>query len=214
MIQNVRAALGTETFTSADVVRNILYTEAGFGNTGSISAGMTTSTSTDFFGATVRTINGINGDSQFNTTWVTLLAGLAAGSYTMLVNIAVNSGASVLLTLNAGNNTRTENLTLGKYTLAVPFYFDGTNATNCGYAIKNICAGTQFADGGLRIVAGTADGYKKWNTECLGTAAPTSGYWRRGDRVINSAPTNGQPKAWVCTAAGTLGGTWLSEGNL
>jgi len=213
VIENVRAALGTETFTSSAVVRNILHTEVGFGNAGSITAGMTTSTSTDFFGATVQTVNGINGTSQFNTNWTTLLSGLAAGSYTMLVNIAVNSGASVLLTLNAGNNIRTENLTLGKYTLAVPFYFDGTNATVCGYAVKNICAGTQIAHGGLRIVAGTADGYKKWNTECLGTAIPTSGYWRLGDRVINSAPTVLQPKAWVCTAAGTVG-TWVSEGNL
>jgi hypothetical protein len=131
----------------------------------------------------------------------------------MLVNIAVNTGASILVLLNAGNNVRTENITLGKYTLAVPFYFDGTNATICGYAIRNICQGTQFAHGGLRIVAGTVDGYKKWNTECLGTAAPSTGYWRLGDRVINSAPTVGQPKSWVCTIAGTSG-TWVSEGNL
>jgi hypothetical protein len=213
MIENVRAALGTETFTASNVVRNILYTEIGFGNTGSITTGMSSSTTVDVFGATVQTINGINGTAQFNTNWTTLLAGLPAGSYTMLVNIAVNTGASVLLTLNAGNNVRTENLTIGKYTLAVPFYFDGTNATVCGYAVKNICLGTQIAHGGLRVIAGTVDGYKKWNTECLGTAAPVSGYWRLGDRVINSAPTVGQPKAWVCTVAGTPG-TWVSEGNL
>lgn len=213
MIENVRAALGTETFTASNVVRNILYTEVGFGNTGSISPGMTSGTATDVFGATVQTIDGINGTSQFNTNWTTLLASLPAGSYTMLVNIAVNTGASVLLTLNAGNNVRTENLTLGKYTLAVPFYFDGTNAPTCGYAVKNICLGTQIAHGGLRVVSGTVDGYKKWNTECYGTAAPASGYWRLGDRVINSAPTVGQPKAWVCTVAGTPG-TWVSEGNL
>ena len=213
MIENVRASLGSETFTAADVVRNILYTEVGFGNTGSITAGMTAGTSTDFFGATVQTINGINGTSQFNSTWTTLLSGFAAGSYTMLVNIAVNAGASVLLYLNAGNNIRTENLTLGKYTLAVPFYFDGTNATVCGYTVRNICLGTQIAHGGLRVVSGTVDGYKKWNTECLGTAAPVAGLWRLGDRVINSAPTVGQPKAWVCTVAGTPG-TWVSEGNL
>lgn len=45
------------------------------------------------------------------------------------------------------------------------------------------------------------------------TAAPTTGWWRVGDRVINSVPTVGQPKAWKCTVAGSPG-TWVSEGNL
>lgn len=44
-------------------------------------------------------------------------------------------------------------------------------------------------------------------------AIPTAGYWQVGSRVINSAPTVGQPKAWVCTVAGAPG-TWVSEGNL
>lgn len=34
-----------------------------------------------------------------------------------------------------------------------------------------------------------------------------------GARIENSAPTVGQPKAWVCTVAGSPG-TWVSEGNL
>jgi len=45
------------------------------------------------------------------------------------------------------------------------------------------------------------------------TAAPTIGQWNRGDRVVNSAPAVGSPKAWTCTVAGTPG-TWVSEGNL
>lgn len=53
---------------------------------------------------------------------------------------------------------------------------------------------------------GTADTY--W-----GTAAPTSGTYKQGDRVFNSAATVGQPKSWVCTVGGTPG-TWVSEGNL
>jgi hypothetical protein len=44
-------------------------------------------------------------------------------------------------------------------------------------------------------------------------AAPTTGTWRVTDVVMNSAPTIGQPKGWVCTAAGTPG-TWVSIGNL
>jgi hypothetical protein len=44
-------------------------------------------------------------------------------------------------------------------------------------------------------------------------AQPAVGTWVVGDRVINNAPTVGQPKSWVCTVAGTPG-TWVSEGNL
>lgn len=44
-------------------------------------------------------------------------------------------------------------------------------------------------------------------------SAPTSGTWSKGDRVINSNPTVGQPKSWICTVSGTPG-TFVSEGNL
>lgn len=44
-------------------------------------------------------------------------------------------------------------------------------------------------------------------------AAPTTGTWAVGDRVVRATPVVGQPKAWVCTVAGTPG-TWTSEGNL
>lgn len=47
----------------------------------------------------------------------------------------------------------------------------------------------------------------------FGTAAPVAGTWVVGDRVVNSAPAVGAPKAWACTVAGTPG-TWVSEGNL
>lgn len=50
-------------------------------------------------------------------------------------------------------------------------------------------------------------------TYLKGTAAPTTGTWAAGDRMIQSVPTVGQPKAWVCTVSGTPG-TWVSEGNL
>jgi hypothetical protein len=45
-----------------------------------------------------------------------------------------------------------------------------------------------------------------------GKAAPTTGTWAIGDRVVNIS-TIGSPKAWSCTTAGTPG-TWTSEGNL
>ena len=43
--------------------------------------------------------------------------------------------------------------------------------------------------------------------------APTTGNYLRGDRVINTNPTVGNPKSWVCTESGSPG-TWVSEGNL
>jgi hypothetical protein len=45
------------------------------------------------------------------------------------------------------------------------------------------------------------------------TAAPLVDTWAVNDRVSQSVPTVGQPKAWACTVAGTPG-TWVSEGNL
>lgn len=42
---------------------------------------------------------------------------------------------------------------------------------------------------------------------------PTVGTWAVNDRVIRVPAAAGQPKAWVCTVAGTPG-TWTSEGNL
>jgi hypothetical protein len=52
-----------------------------------------------------------------------------------------------------------------------------------------------------------------WRAEMYGSAAPTTGTWIRGDRVINRAPAIGQPKGWVCIEGGTPG-TWQSEGSL
>jgi hypothetical protein len=43
-----------------------------------------------------------------------------------------------------------------------------------------------------------------------GTAAPTVGTYRAGDRVNNSAPTASSPILWQCTAGGTPG-TWIAR---
>lgn len=46
-----------------------------------------------------------------------------------------------------------------------------------------------------------------------GTAIPTTLAYLFSDRVVNTNPAVGSPKAWTCTVAGTPG-TWVSEGNL
>ncbi|HBN0479367.1 TPA: right-handed parallel beta-helix repeat-containing protein [Escherichia coli] len=46
------------------------------------------------------------------------------------------------------------------------------------------------------------------------SSVPTSGFWDIGERVINSAPASGQPKAWTCNIPGGPGiYSFLSEGN-
>lgn len=46
-----------------------------------------------------------------------------------------------------------------------------------------------------------------------GTAAPTTGTWARGDRVINQSPAAGGYIGWVCVQAGTPG-VWKPYGKI
>lgn len=69
---------------------------------------------------------------------------------------------------------------------------------------NNVCAGTlgeilNFPT--TLIVKGST------KSRFLGTAAPTTGTYRQGDRVDNATPSAGSPIGWVCVAAGTPG-TW------
>ena len=47
----------------------------------------------------------------------------------------------------------------------------------------------------------------------IGTAAPTVGYWRRGDICWNTEPSASGVPGWVCVTSGTPG-TWVSMANL
>jgi hypothetical protein len=47
--------------------------------------------------------------------------------------------------------------------------------------------------------------------DAFGTAAPTTGTWRQGDRVWHSAPAAAGNIGWVCTTGGTPG-TWKTFG--
>jgi len=73
--------------------------------------------------------------------------------------------------------------------------------------------------GNMRSVIGALA--RPANTDTFRRSTPPSGSQNYAgyfvnDRVINSAPAVGSPKAWTCTTAGTGGaaGTWTSEGNL
>lgn len=71
-----------------------------------------------------------------------------------------------------------------------------------------LASGYVSEDGGSGIVLGE-------NVMIPGTTIPSGSLmqWKVGDRVVNSNPSVGQPKSWVCTVAGSPG-TWVSEGNL
>ncbi|MEA3044279.1 MAG: hypothetical protein QOH47_2117 [Sphingomonadales bacterium] len=51
------------------------------------------------------------------------------------------------------------------------------------------------------------------NGELIGTAAPTSGAWKRGARIYNFTPSASGTEGWVCIAAGSPG-TWKAFGSV
>jgi hypothetical protein len=47
-----------------------------------------------------------------------------------------------------------------------------------------------------------------------GPNRPTEGFWRVGDIVMNSQPQEGEPVAWIRTAAGPPPSTWNGFGTI
>jgi hypothetical protein len=50
------------------------------------------------------------------------------------------------------------------------------------------------------------------NVVCKAPSYPTLGNWLVGDKVINSLPSVGQPRGWICSVGGATP-TFISEGN-
>ena len=90
----------------------------------------------------------------------------------------------------------------GSQTFAVSPNNSGTAASGQYIEIKNIT---------ITLPDGTTLGDNE--TTGLLVGYPTTGTYTVNQRVQNYTPAVGQPKAWVCTVAGTSG-TWVSEGNL
>lgn len=90
---------------------------------------------------------------------------------------------------------------------------DGSFALNlygnsgAAFLTKPANAGAPYFAAGFRLAGASSP------LITSGTAAPTSGAWTAGARVLNSAPAVGSPKGWICTVSGAPG-TWVSEGNL
>jgi hypothetical protein len=63
------------------------------------------------------------------------------------------------------------------------------------------------------FASGNSNTIKTSNGLSFATAAPTSGWWKRGHRIYNVAPSAGGSEGWVCTAAGNPG-TWKTFGSI
>jgi hypothetical protein len=89
----------------------------------------------------------------------------------------------------------------------VNFYDRSATPAN-GYA-RDLSA----ASGALGIGEHFAGSSSQMRWRGLGTAAPTTGTWLRGDRVDNLNPSAGGYVGWVCTTGGTPG-TWKGFGAI
>ena len=62
----------------------------------------------------------------------------------------------------------------------------------------------------LWFIDGVASTYKQASLVAAREAAPTSGSYTKGDRILNSDPSLGSPTGWVCTAGSyTTGGVFV-----
>jgi len=135
---------------------------------------------------------------------------LSNGEYTFEV-LATVSGGSCSLTLTFGGSFKTFRLGTGTHRVCLPLAFLTT--TPRGVAIYfNGPESVRLTVSRMKIFKGQ---YSSRDHSMQGSAAPTGIVlnWVPGDRLVNSVPTAGQPKAWTCTVAGAPG-TWVSEGNL
>jgi hypothetical protein len=86
------------------------------------------------------------------------------------------------------------------------FYADSFFQQNMSYIgsanFHNSLASIQKWDGSLSNGGGL-----------FSSAAPTAGYWRRGQHVWRSSPNASATPGWMCVVAGTPG-TWVSMANL
>jgi hypothetical protein len=211
-LNNEKIAPSNTIFTADKVAQYV--TNGGTGWGGSVS-NVTVSTPTTGFGASARSVTGSSAlyTGSFSETYTAGLSGLASGIYTIVVNVEITTQHITSVSLYAGANDKGFKLAKGRHVLCLPtYYLAGTDAQLTGYSCDNMSSAQVVVFGPVRVYTGLVE-VKTENNIVYGTAAPSTLRWELGDRVINSAPTVGQPKSWVCSTAGTPG-TWTSEGNL
>ena len=104
---------------------------------------------------------------------------------------AVKLSASSYIDFSKNLIINHSNGTDGAYILVAPDVMFGDNKLiNVG------TLGTILGKSFHKILSNTT------TTEGIGSAVPTAGVYKLGDRILNSTGTIGQPKAWQCTTAG------------
>lgn len=73
--------------------------------------------------------------------------------------------------------------------------------------------GSTITETGINFVHTNYDGASQWISQGYGSAAPVSGTWNRGSRVLHTGPSAGGFEGWVCVAGGTPG-TWKQFGTI
>ncbi|MBK5145416.1 right-handed parallel beta-helix repeat-containing protein [Budviciaceae bacterium BWR-B9] len=93
--------------------------------------------------------------------------------------------------------------------------FIPTSKTTIGLNVNKVGSGIVLINSPCAVSVGTAfNRVSSPPTQFRSPSLPSTGFWDKGERVINSAPATGQPKAWTCTVGGGPGVVnWLSEGN-
>ena len=130
------------------------------------------------------------------------------------IPIIANSGELAVNRINAGQGWQTITTTYrptssGTFQFGLWWVSLGGVSSTIYVDEMSVCCGAQ----GLLNPSKFGSFELSQKTFLCATTAPTTGTWKVGDRVFNSAPSVGSPKSWVCTVAGTPG-TWVSEGNL
>lgn len=147
-------------------------------------------------------------------------------SLSMLANFpAINGGTYLIMYASWdggawGGSAGLSGITTGsflshQFTVTVPTgatYVEFNVGTNSGVVASDLLIAAVRITCGIDTTPYPLPAYPA-QVVSFATAAPTTGTWAVGDRVVNSAPAAGQPKGWACTVAGTPG-TWVSEGNL
>jgi hypothetical protein len=140
-------------------------------------------------------------------------------SNSRFINAGYPSGSSSTRNLSflTSGDVLVENSEIGRTSAsaAANSYVDQAGSGDC--TLMN-CTFTDLAAPSTEIVTSTGPvkilgGLNNRYAQYYASAAPTTGTWKIGDKVFNTAPSVGTPKGWVCTVAGTPG-TWVSEGNL
>lgn len=225
-------SVGTNRNKSVTVYKPNLFQsgvyESSSGSMSTVSGSSNTATATD------EVVSGYNLHSRVSTdggasygkyinSWG---SSVPAGVYTLSVFVLTDKPISISLFVGGSNKPIASSIkvspTSGGQVVEGTFYHDGSSTDFVGFNVFGLQDATTFTVGLFNINEGVSavpyvmpfgDTSIRIPVTLYGTTPPSAGYWKVGDRMINTAPSVGQPKSWVVTSAGTPG-TWVSEGVL